>query len=911
MKTPNASRLKITSLQAAVGEPNHQRIGYALLVCILVLGGIGSGRAATATKLGTGTELTDAASWSGGSGPGFPTLADVATWDSTSLGAGLTLAGNSSWGGINVLASSPAIAITGAGTLTIGDSGITNDTAAGDMSFTNAITLGANQTWNIGAGRTLITAGVVGGTSRTLTKDGLGMLVKTNTGDVNGGAIITAGTLKGKACGSTGTVTMNGGTWDLAGVTRQINILTGTGGQVINNGTAITLAVGNGGGSGSYAGVIADGTGVLNFKKQGAGTNILTGTNTFTGIITIDAGSGPLSIGGAGQLGSGSYAGNIALSGGTFSYDSSANQTLSGVISGVGSLVLNGPGTLRITNSGNSYSGPTIINSSTLVGKPGSVNSAVLTMNGGTFDLNGNTVQLVSLNGVAGAQIVNNGGGAFTLHVGVNSPATPGAFAGVIADGTGALSFTTRQTNGTLFTLSGANTFSGVTTITAGGFLKLAHSQAIQNSTLASAVGVVFDSSVSSHVFIIGQMNVGDMVLQDNAANNVALMVGNNNKSNTYSGIFSGGGSLTKIGIGRLILSGPNTYTGATVVSNGNLWIDGGIVSSTTVKTNATLGGSGGIGGAVTVEAGGTLYPGNSGVGTLTASSNLTLNAASTNYFTVTTSGGVSNNVVVGARLSPNSSVIRVNTDGTVLDPGTYTNLFTYSTTNGTTFTATPVFDTPQTGNTAAIVDDGSGHINLVITLASLASPNAYLTGITLTPVVAFTPSFVSNTLSGYTATENYGVPFTVTVTNGDASATNMLTYNGGSPVFLTNGVASGALSMNVNPAVTNTLSVAVTAQDGATVKTYAVSVVQIPSQAAFKLTNSVSGGTNLVLTWPLDHTGYRLLTQTNNLQKGVSGNTNDWGTVPGSSTATNTATVTIDRNWTTTTNEYFRLVYP
>jgi hypothetical protein len=107
----------------------------------------------------------------------------------------------SSWGSINVLASSPAIDITGAGTLTIGSGGITIDTAAGDMSFANAITLGNNQTWNIGANRTLTTAGAVGGTTRTLTKDGLGTLIKTNTGDANAGAVISAGTLKGKACG--------------------------------------------------------------------------------------------------------------------------------------------------------------------------------------------------------------------------------------------------------------------------------------------------------------------------------------------------------------------------------------------------------------------------------------------------------------------------------------------------------------------------------------------------------------------------------------------------------------------------------------------------------------------------------------------------------------------------------------
>ena len=59
--------------------------------------------------------------------------------------------------------------------------------------------------------------------------------------------IITAGTVKGKACAIAGTLMVNGGIWDLGGAQRQIGILTGAGGQVINNGSAATLIVGNGG----------------------------------------------------------------------------------------------------------------------------------------------------------------------------------------------------------------------------------------------------------------------------------------------------------------------------------------------------------------------------------------------------------------------------------------------------------------------------------------------------------------------------------------------------------------------------------------------------------------------------------------------------------------------------------------
>ncbi len=358
-------------------------------------------------------------------------------------------------------------------------------------------------------------------------------------------------------------------------------------------------------------------------------------------------------------------------------------------------------------------------------------------------------------------------------------------------------------------------------------------------------------------------------------------------------------------GTGTLTLAAANTYSNTTTLNSGLLLVNGSITSTGGVSVvGGTLGGSGTINDTVTANAGATLFAGKNGSGNLTINGNLTLNAAATNHFMVTTSGGVSNKVVVAGLLSPSNSVIQV-TSGTALGAGTY-NLFTYGTTNGTSFNATPVFDVAPAG-TAAIVDTGAGQINLVITPGFSASTNAYLTGITLNPVVTFAPAFASNTLSGYIATENYGSTFTVTVTNADLTATNTLTYNGSPVGVLTSSIPSGSLSMNPNPGITNLLSVLVTAQDGATTKTYAVDVVQIPSQAAFKLTNSVSGGTNLVLTWPQDHTGYRLLTQTNNLNKGVSKSTNDWGTVAGYTT-TNAAVIPITK---TNLNSYYRLVYP
>lgn len=64
--------------------------------------------------------------------------------------------------------------------------------------------------------------------------------------------------------------------------------------------------------------------------------------------------------------------------------------------------------------------------------------------------------------------------------------------------------------------------------------------------------------------------------------------------------------------------------------------------------------------------------------------------------------------------------------------------------------------------------------------------------------------------------------------------------------------------------------------------------------------------GTNLTLSWPTDHTGWRLLVQTNNLP-GISANPADWATVSGSA-STNYITIPITPG---TRADYYRMVYP
>ncbi len=136
------------------------------------------------------------------------------------------------------------------------------------------------------------------------------------------------------------------------------------------------------GGTLAVSGVVSDFTGGYALTKAGAGTLTLSGVNTFSGPLTVSGGT--LAIGGAGQLNSGSYGPNI-VNNGTFSYGSSANQTLSGVMSGTGALTKSGAGNLTI-GTANTYSGGTTVNAGTLTANvSGVLGTGTVTVNGGTL----------------------------------------------------------------------------------------------------------------------------------------------------------------------------------------------------------------------------------------------------------------------------------------------------------------------------------------------------------------------------------------------------------------------------------------------------------------------------------------------------------------------------------------------
>jgi autotransporter-associated beta strand protein len=87
----------------------------------------------------------------------------------------------------------------------------------------------------------------------------------------------------------------------------------------------------------------------------------------------------------------------------------------------------------------------------------------------------------------------------------------------------------------------------------------------------------------------------------------------------TFDGVISGSGALTKTGNGNLTLTGNNIYTGDTTVSNGTLFVQGTLAGSVNVF-GGTLGGNGAVSGSITVN--GAIAPGTNGVGTLSTGTN-------------------------------------------------------------------------------------------------------------------------------------------------------------------------------------------------------------------------------------------------------------------------------------------------
>lgn len=174
--------------------------------------------------------------------------------------------------------------------------------------------------------------------------------------------------------------------------------------------------------------------------------------------------------------------------------------------------------------------------------------------------------------------------------------------------------------------LSGANTHSGTTSVT-GGFLTLANSLALQNSTLDTAASVAGNATRGLQTTVTtltigglsGNKDLKSVFQTDVTAggyNSITALTLNpgTDKTRTYSGAIVDGAvgmTVTKTGAGTQILSGISSYTGATTVSAGTLFVSGALTGSNViVEMNGTIGSNGAdgtLGNGLTIAAGGTL----------------------------------------------------------------------------------------------------------------------------------------------------------------------------------------------------------------------------------------------------------------------------------------------------------------
>jgi fibronectin-binding autotransporter adhesin len=494
-------------------------------------------------------------------------------------------------------------------------------------------------------------------------------------------------------------------------------------------------------------GVISS-TNAVTLAIAGAGTVQFAGVNTYSGATTISGGI--LNIRNSSALGS-TAAGTTVNSGATL-------QLQGGISVGAETLTINGTGAtgqngaLVNVSGNNSYAGViTLGSASTIDSDAGTLTLSANIVTGGfatTFDGSGNITHSGKITG--SGSLVKNGSGTLTLAA--NNTFTGGA---TINGGTAAI------VAGSL----GPNGFAA--TINAGTVEATATFSTSRNFTLGSAASTVMVDPTQTY---------------------------------TTTGVFSGTGALNKTGTGTLVLSGSNTYTGATNINAGMLQEGAANViadtSAVTVATGATydlnsfsetigsLAGAGtvtsGVAGAVTLTTGadntstsfsGVLQNG-SGTIALTKSGTGTLTLSGTNTY----SGGTTVNA--GTLLVSNTAgsgtgtgAVVVNNSGTLGGTGTITGAVTL--------------------NNSAVLNPGpSGANGTAASVGTLSTGALTLAGTNIFHVDAF----------GTLATQWDQLNVTGGVTLGTTSTLQLaiasaLNFQAGSQYTLINNITAGAIS--------------------------------------------------------------------------------------------------------------------
>ena len=480
-----------------------------------------------------------------------------------------------------------------------------------------------------------------------------------------------------------------------------------------------------------------------------------------------------------------------------------------------GDVVKQGVGTL-VLSAANTYTGGTVVSAGTLaISGAGTLgaSSGATTVAGGILDLGGATqvqnggVTLTSgtiQNGVAQSS------GVFALQ--------SGAVSAVLA-GSGSLD---KTTNGTV-TLSAANTYTGATSIAAGGALLLSGSGAIASSSGVTANGTFDIASTTSGASIKTLAGSGVVTL---GSKDLSIT----NGSTTFAGGIGGGGGVNVTG-GAQTLSAANSYTGATSVSSGailGLSGSGAIATSSAVTVDGTFDIASTTSGASIKTLAG------SGAVSL-GSEDLSITNGSTTF-----AGGIAGfggvNVTGGAQTLSGSNAYTGATSITTGATLALTGAGAIASSSGVT--ANGNFDIASTTSGASIVS-----------LAGASTGVANLGGKTLT----VTNGATSDVFAGVVQGSGGGV----VVSGGTLTLNGVNTYGGGTTVDagatlkINAGAAlgSGALALVGNAGQTATLSVT-----GATSIANAITVTgdptfNIASGTTTTIATGITGSGNVVVT--------------------------------------------------------------
>jgi len=635
-------------------------------------GGFGIAGNGSLTKSGTGTvTITTVNSYTGGTNINNGTLA---------------------LSGSGTLGSSTAVIAMGGGTLDLGATsqtlGAVTITAAatGGNVIQNGTLTASSVTGSNTSGNAIISANLAGTGTVTMSGAG-GTLTLSGSNSYTGGTTVGNGTLvlaSGGSLSTSNTLTLGSASGNTSGIfqlgdsngaanTTVASIATagaGTANAVVGGNASVSALTINNNGAVSYGGLLggaATNQNNLALVKSGTGALTLSGANTFSGGTTLNAGTiqfsnsaafgtgtitstgGTLQLVGAANL---TTTNNMVMNSGTTTLDCLNNWTINGNITGSGAISRGqGAGASLFLGGDNSgYTG-----TFTVLSSPGGSNNAVVRFSSAsagsasaswvfnntnigkqTVDFATGTISFGSFTGAG--EFRGNNAGTKTLSVGALG--LTDTFSGTINDGTGTVALIKTGT-GTM-TLSGNNSYSGGTTVSAGTLALGNATNTLADTGAVNVNGGTLDIAGNSDTVGVVILTSGSITGTTGTLTGSSYDVRNGTVSAKLGGT---GVALTKSTSDTVTLSGNNAYTGATSVTNGTLNLTGALngsnvsTSSTGVITQSSTG--------VIAGSGVTFTQGSSGISTLNGANTYTgATTVTSGTLAIGSSGSLASNAV-------------------------------------------------------------------------------------------------------------------------------------------------------------------------------------------------------------------------------------------------------------------------